>query len=485
LLPNRHECMLKLQTYYVTLDLTLPAKIGPDRGYKIPKKRKGGKKKKGDDQDDDEEDDEEDEDDEDDERYKEDTPQSPTQAQQEEDNDSQGGDSDGDEVMKMFRRDWKITKDADGREIRTMWTNPGIGHGPGQGLGKPKRKRGGGTILAMEDDDDVEANDPPLERPTSLQISGIHTQTPLVSYGGSIFECNWVQNMGTEFLFTERDIDDPLPVIKQLPDEVDLVAASSVRILSKRVAQAPIPVEERAGMKPDFMKHELVIPKNVAFSNSRKRAVPFLERLANIKRVKGEADQVSILARHTDALKDKSWLKILEKKRKDEKERLEREIAAGLDAPKLEAARLRIQEIESDVLILPPDQPKREPKSKSTPKPRAKPKATIQPLPSGKKRGRPKKTEVVSRDTEESGAVGSGRRDSFKSESEATFGNDKDSPGLGYGSFRSDGEDGLNEEAPYVEDPDEEVQQSGEGEYQDDGAPHEDDDAPFELDEDI
>jgi len=471
----------------VTLDLTLPAKIGPDRGFKLPKKRKGGKKKKGDDQDDDDDDDEEDDEDEEDDRFKEDTPQSPSQAQQDEENDSQGGDSDGDEVMKMFRRDWKITKDADGREIRTMWTNPGIGHGPGQGLGKPKRKRGGGTILAIEDDEEVETSEPPLEKPTSLQISGLHTKTPLVSYGGSIFQCSWAQNMGTEFLFTERDIDDPLPVIKQLPDEVDLVAASSVRILSKRIAQAPIPMEERIGMRPDFMKHEKVIPKNVAYSSSRKRAVPFLERLANIKRVRGEADQVSILARSTDALKDKSWLKLLEKKRKEEKERLERGIETGTDGPEIEAAKLRLHEIESDVLTMPPEKVKHDPKPKSTPKPKSKPKQKTKPQPSGKKKGRPRKTDVLQRNSEAGGSIVAGdseRQEKFNSGSDATFGNDKESPGLGFGDGGSEDEDVLDKVALYDDDPDDENGQYGEGEYEDEDAPYEEDyDAPFELDD--
>ncbi|KAH8591227.1 hypothetical protein B0O99DRAFT_744650 [Bisporella sp. PMI_857] len=379
------------ETYYVTLDLTFPAKAHHNRGFKArpPKKKRKSANKAAEQENNDENDEDgegDDDDEKEDDRAEKEPSPSPEPATPQPGKAGDGAD-DSDEdgnILEKFMRDPKIARDADGREIRVMWTNPGIGHGPGQGLGKPKRKRGGGFHAPEKyekDDDDQPVA--PVARPTTLQIAKLHTPNPVVSYGGSLYRCNWVKNIGTEFLFTERETEDPLPAVYKLPDDVDLLAASSTRIMSQYVGPAPLPDSEKVGFQIDPATERIIIPRNYLHSAARKKAAPFLEQLANIKRERGETDQVTLISKPSDSLKDATWIGQLKRKREEEKQRLEQQIANELSGPELEVAKARLYEITTDIKTPPPDNAKPVAKAKGTVKrkqpikPRARRKASV------------------------------------------------------------------------------------------------------------
>ncbi|KAG9247961.1 hypothetical protein BJ878DRAFT_538802 [Calycina marina] len=468
------------EIYYVTLDLSLPVKVGPDRGFRLPKPRKkdAAKKKKKKEDDNSDDDDEEDED-EDEEAAEDDAQRERSQEEDDDVDEGQDVDSEKEDMLTLLK---KVKK---GEEGRTIWKNKGISHGPGEGKGQAKRKRGGGIHLPPEapDDGDDDPADPPLERPRSLKIAGLHTPTPLVSYDNNIYQLSWRQNIGTEFLFTDRDNIDPIPIVRQLPDDVDLVAVSSVRLTSKRIGSAPLPEDERAGMKPDFIKHYHTIPKTILTSAARKRAAPFLERLANIKRAKMETDQVSVLARPPEAKQMATWIGTLKRKRGMEKERLEGGLESTMDKAEREAKIARIAEIDADVLKVPEKikQPNCAPNVARKP---------AEPL-SGRPRGRPKKSAIKILTNDAPRGVprkANNRQDTEAFDSVALDGTNGQTPdGVSVGGFAEFMESINRDDSLAAEDNGESGSYStplGIGLEEDNDIPFEHDhDAPFELDD--
>ena len=106
-----------------------------------------------------------------------------------------------------------------------------------------------------EGNDDDEEPDTTAELSEKVQIMELHSPSPVISYKGRVYEGQWSQHVGTEFLLTRRDKDrdnnnddgnsnnngdqgnsnasanvNALPVVRHLENGVDLLAASSARI---------------------------------------------------------------------------------------------------------------------------------------------------------------------------------------------------------------------------------------------------------------
>jgi hypothetical protein len=184
------------------------------------------------------------------------------------------------------------------------------------------------------------------KKPPRVQILDLHSKNPVVSYDGHIYSCQWVSNIGTELLFTRHDPDNPLPALRTLPGDVDLLAASSARIISTSVELHPTeqsaihPLASRArGEDPD-----LAIPVGQRASIHRKDQAQFLENLMNIKEEKGEEDPVTVFAHSRKTIY--KWNEHVKKKQQAEKAKLQRIIKRGGRGVK--GARERLAEIEKD-----------------------------------------------------------------------------------------------------------------------------------------
>ena len=221
--------------------------------------------------------------------------------------------------------------------------------GPGSPENRTSRK---------EDDDEDEEEDLKEEnhrRPDPVQILDLHSDNPMVSYRGQVFSCEWASNTGTEFLFTARDHESQLPVLRALPGEVDLLAASSCRLIPKAVTLEP-KFSARSRMATDLpircesgFNHSVIsIPVGPTASRKRKDQASFLERLMAIKQEKGEQDEITIIAQKRQL--NNKWKLIWRKRRQAERTKLMRFIRDKANAPvsreEVENARQRLQEID-------------------------------------------------------------------------------------------------------------------------------------------
>lgn len=164
-----------------------------------------------------------------------------------------------------------------------------------------------------------------VEGPSKVQILDLHTENPLVSYRGHLFSCEWRTNVGTELLFTPHDTqyeeENLTPILRCLPGDVDLIAASSCRIVGKPMMLEP---KAEASNSSKLGREEKAGPSSIPIGNQasqkRKDQGRFLEALQRIKREKGEEDEVTITI--TRRRNRDMWRAELMRQREEEREAL-------------------------------------------------------------------------------------------------------------------------------------------------------------------
>jgi hypothetical protein len=192
--------------------------------------------------------------------------------------------------------------------------------------------------------------------PERIQILDLHSENPIITYKTHTFSCKWAENIGTELLFTSHDPGRPLPVLRSLADDVELIAASSARIVSRPIRIIPKAPDlgdpdadfaEKGRRNRGFLEENprgITIHVGDGASKSRKGQARFLERLMEIKQKKGEKDAVTIVAQRR--LYPAGWRAILRERRAEERGQLQLVINnGGSDA--LEAVK-RLKEIEEE-----------------------------------------------------------------------------------------------------------------------------------------
>lgn len=159
-----------------------------------------------------------------------------------------------------------------------------------------------------EDDDQLDLNE--------FQILELHSENPLITYRGRVYEGNWARNIGTELLFTSHDENNPLPVIRQLDNGVDLLAASSARLMLTEKGAKPTGAKgQRRGPRQRFSEENLdelegdelppVPDPEPGASAERYEQGNFLTKLISLKKKMGETDEVTVIARLHDEGKKK------------------------------------------------------------------------------------------------------------------------------------------------------------------------------------
>lgn len=193
---------------------------------------------------------------------------------------------------------------------------------------------------------------PEEERPAlnQVQILDLHTSNPIVSYEGVVYSCQWARNIGTELIFTPHDPSSDLPVLRNLLGDVDLLAASSARLVSKvlelKPKAAPL-VAKRSEKLPRKRKNsDTEIPIGPHSREKRKSQAQFLEKLMSIKAKRGEEDLVTVTTtKRMTANKIKADFKTM---RENEKRKLRNLIKRERDTGVIESARQRLEYIERD-----------------------------------------------------------------------------------------------------------------------------------------
>lgn len=132
-----------------------------------------------------------------------------------------------------------------------------------------------------------------LER---VQLLGLHTPNPIVSYQNQIFSCNWADQVGTELFFASPDVEpepsSEIPTLRRGQD-FDLIAANSVKLLGRKadlISSAGLaPIQERLQPTTELDPATTNIPRRPGPQANQSR---FLERLMSVKQAKGETDPV-------------------------------------------------------------------------------------------------------------------------------------------------------------------------------------------------
>ncbi|KAI1408409.1 hypothetical protein F5Y13DRAFT_108891 [Hypoxylon sp. FL1857] len=137
-----------------------------------------------------------------------------------------------------------------------------------------------------------------------VQILELHTEHPVISYKGRVYSGQWSQNVGTEFLLTKRDEDNPLPALRHLDHDVELLAASCARITVKEKQLKPKEDQKRqynanARMERSNARH-LVPPAERWATRERIDQGNFLANFIALKKRRGETDDVTVIAKSVE-----------------------------------------------------------------------------------------------------------------------------------------------------------------------------------------
>lgn len=210
--------------------------------------------------------------------------------------------------------------------------------------------------------DEGDANDAP-----EISILDLHSDNPMMSYNNSIFSCQWATNVGTELLFMAHDRDSKLPILRKLAGGVDLLAASSARLISN-----PVHLEARKRKRsPDrefergsnLSVKQRLFPVGHQANDRRKDQATFLENLMNVKDDKGEDDDVTVVVEKR--LSQRKWKTRSKELREAEKRELKKAATNKQNRYAAEAvarAQKRLQEMdEEDIAVanMPFSHPKR------------------------------------------------------------------------------------------------------------------------------
>lgn len=200
--------------------------------------------------------------------------------------------------------------------------------------------------LVVKETTSPAASNPKIERPSKVQILDLHHKTPVVSFGEEVFTLEWTKNIGTEFLFTEYDDQKPLPIVRHLSEGVDLIAATSIRLMPTPVILEPKFGQTHSRMAGRGRNEESDVIQIDAIS--KRDQTDFLSRLAEIKRIHSERDEISMTTRKP-ARDPKAALRAdFETRRSKERKGLSKLILAGKDTIEVEKAQERLAAIDEE-----------------------------------------------------------------------------------------------------------------------------------------
>jgi hypothetical protein len=203
--------------------------------------------------------------------------------------------------------------------------------------------------LGSPDGDDFPEDTQTLAR-EKIQILDLHTDNPLVLRDGHLFSCQWAANIGTELLFTEHNPNNEIPVLRNLPGDVDLLAASSLRLTSKHLHVEKKAHAEVGGAK-QIRSHQsydprIRIPISSSTGESRKSQARFLEQVMMVKKARGEEDQVSVVVQQR--LPNRGWTAELNAKRQKDRSQLQKTIQRSRDPAVAQKAKEMLLQMDKD-----------------------------------------------------------------------------------------------------------------------------------------
>lgn len=149
---------------------------------------------------------------------------------------------------------------------------------------------------AEDDNDKTQDNNEDGSQVEDIQVLDLHSKNPVISYKGRVFEGEWAEVIGTEAIFAHRDAENPLPALRCLDKNLDLLGASASRILTKEKILKPKVLKEDplVAIRDEW---NIRIPVGKDRTGERAEQTRFLENLIALKIKKGETDRVTVYAR--------------------------------------------------------------------------------------------------------------------------------------------------------------------------------------------
>ncbi|KAF2729015.1 hypothetical protein EJ04DRAFT_404283, partial [Polyplosphaeria fusca] len=129
-----------------------------------------------------------------------------------------------------------------------------------------------------------------------IQISGLHTQNPLIVYNGQLLSCKWASTVGTEIFFAkpeEGSLEEPL---RKLPS-VDLIGfgstklmATSARLRLRNEAFGQVEMDDQQPTDAMEISEDTGTPTEA----TRLPAPSFIERLNQAKAKRGDQTRMAV-----------------------------------------------------------------------------------------------------------------------------------------------------------------------------------------------
>lgn len=155
---------------------------------------------------------------------------------------------------------------------------------------QPPEKRPGTAQAegAAQDEEREEIRD-------EVQILELHSDHPLIAYRGRLFEGEWAEILGTETLLTRHDDQNPLPRLRPVPGNIDILGAVSSRIVTKeKIAKARQKDHDPLAATRELWNIHIPVGKDR--KGERRQQGRFLENLMALKKLKGQTDNVTVYA---------------------------------------------------------------------------------------------------------------------------------------------------------------------------------------------
>ncbi|KAJ4158637.1 uncharacterized protein LMH87_009153 [Akanthomyces muscarius] len=129
-----------------------------------------------------------------------------------------------------------------------------------------------------------------------IQILELHSDHPLISYRGRLFEGEWAEIIGTEALLVRHDDKNPLPALRQVPGDIDVLGAVSSRIVTKEKIATARQQERDDPLAATRAAWSIHIPPGKDRTGARRQQARFLENIMALKKMKGQTDDVTVYA---------------------------------------------------------------------------------------------------------------------------------------------------------------------------------------------
>lgn len=150
------------------------------------------------------------------------------------------------------------------------------------------------STSVLQDDANIEN----VRQQRSLQILDLHTSNPIVSYGGQVFSCSWTDMIGTTMFFGQPRETAFYEAELQTSD-FDMIGTSRIKLVGTAAKVTPIPQNGKESKQTDTPARPgqslgTIRRTNAKLNADLRKQASFLEQLMNIKKNRGEQDNVYV-----------------------------------------------------------------------------------------------------------------------------------------------------------------------------------------------